>query len=385
LSTLGSSRDGAEASLHCWIPEPLPRQVAQRIKRLTRTEDARHVAVMPDVHFAEGVCVGVALGTEHLIYPEAVGADIGCGITTIRMNADADLLASESTASKILSALYRLVPALGHRQSCKAELPVPLSQQELSSASLAKHRERDGKLQFGTLGRGNHFLEFQADEADRVWIMVHSGSRAMGQAITGHHLRNATLASSGLRYVEADSPSGDAYVSDVGWALDYAERSRQAIIERVCEFLLESLGVEVDEETMICCQHNHVLREEHFGSRLWVHRKGAISARVDEPGVIPGSMGTWSFHVSGRGAPESLQSSSHGAGRAYSRGEARRKFSPKVLQRQMKGVWFDQRRAGRLTDEAPGAYKDISKVMRAQKELTKVVRKLRPLLSYKGT
>ena len=301
------------------------------------------------------------------------------------MNAEADLFASEDIASKTLSALYRLVPALGHKKSHKLDLPPALAQRELSSAGLAKHRERDGTLQFGTLGRGNHFLEFQADEENRVWLMVHSGSRAMGQAITAHHLRTATPASGGLRYVEAGSALGEAYVADVGWALDYAERSRQAIVERVSGFLEENLGVEPDEETKFSCEHNHVLREEHFGQSLWVHRKGAISAKVNEPGMIPGSMGTWSFHVSGRGAPESLCSSSHGAGRAFSRGEARRKFSPKLLQSQMKGVWFDQRRAGRLTDEAPGAYKDIGKVMRAQKELTKIVRKLRPLLSYKGT
>jgi tRNA-splicing ligase RtcB len=214
--------------------------------------------------------------------------------------------------------------------------------------------------------------------------MVHSGLRAMGQAITAHHLRLAERANTGLLFLDADSPGGQAYLRDAGWACRYAEASRRAMMDGVAVLLAELFGVTADAESVIHCNHNHVRREMHYGAECWVHRKGAVSAREGEPGIIPGSMGTASFHVTGRGHADALCSSSHGAGRRLSRSEARQAIGADDLERQLRDVWFDHRLADRLRDEAPAAYKDIHAVMRAQRDLTRIVRRLRPLLNYKG-
>jgi tRNA-splicing ligase RtcB (3'-phosphate/5'-hydroxy nucleic acid ligase) len=214
--------------------------------------------------------------------------------------------------------------------------------------------------------------------------MVHSGSRALGRAIRDHHVRDAPLAGSGLAYLESDGERGRAYLQDVAWALAWADASRRRMAERVAALVGERLGVSADWGTFVSCHHNHVRRETHDGAALWVHRKGAIAAAAGEPGLIPGSMGTPSFHVEGRGHGPALRSSSHGAGRIMSRTEARHAISRRELFRQLEGVLFDHRRAEALRDEAPGAYKDIRAVMRAQRPLTRVVRTLVPLLVYKG-
>jgi tRNA-splicing ligase RtcB len=198
-------------------------------------------------------------------------------------------------------------------------------------------------------------------------------------------LRRARPSSTGLPCLDAETPEGQAYLGDLAWACAYAERSRRAIAERVADAMREVLGAGPDPASWIACHHNHVRRETHSGEELWVHRKGAVPAAVGEPGIIPGSMGSPSFHTVGRGCAASLASSSHGAGRALSRSEAFRRFSTGDLASEMRGVWFARRLAGKLRDEAPSAYKDIGRVMRAQRDLTRVVRKVRPLLSYKGT
>ena len=215
-------------------------------------------------------------------------------------------------------------------------------------------------------------------------MMVHSGSRAMGQAITNHHVRGAEGRSSGLCFLEADGERGRAYLSDVAWARQYAGESRLAMLRAVEAILAEYFSVTVDWPTLIHSDHDHVRREDHFGEDLLVHRKGAQSALPGEAGVIPGSMGTATFHVIGRGLPESMTSCSHGAGRRLSRDLARREISIRRLERELGTVWCDRRRLQQLRDEAPGAYQDIEKVMQAQTDLVRVVRRLRPLLSYKG-
>jgi len=234
------------------------------------------------------------------------------------------------------------------------------------------------------LGRGNHFVEFQGDSEGSVWLMIHSGSRAMGQAITAHHLAGSIPTSGRLRSLAADSPAGKAYLNDMSWAVSYAEQNRLAMLHAVADVLDEMFGAALQSETLIHGNHNHVRREVHAGNSFWVHRKGALSAMAEELGVIPGSMGSSSFHVAGRGNEASLCSSSHGAGRALSRGDAARSISARQLRREMQGIWFDQRQIDRLRDEAPSAYKDIRAVMRAQRDLTRIVRELHPVLSYKA-
>jgi tRNA-splicing ligase RtcB len=168
------------------------------------------------------------------------------------------------------------------------------------------------------------------------------------------------------------------------WALDYADASRLAMVHAACDVLARVLGVQAEEGTFVSCHHNHVRRETHFGEPLWVHRKGAMSAAAGEPGLIPGSMGTHSYHVEGRGCEESLASSAHGAGRRLSRTDARRTLSTRDVGRELRGVWFDHRLAPGLREEAPSAYKDIDDVLRAQRDLVRIVRRLRPVLSFKG-
>jgi tRNA-splicing ligase RtcB len=216
--------------------------------------------------------------------------------------------------------------------------------------------------------------------------MLHSGSRAMGQAIMAHHTAVAEQKSARrkLPWLDAQSAEGRAYLADAAWAVAYADASRLAMLRGVEGLLQELWGCELIWHTLIHANHNHVRRELHFGQSLWVHRKGALPAADGLPGIIPGSMGTASYHVTGRGCQSALCSSSHGAGRAMRRGEAARSISPRQLAREMEGVWFDARMARQLCDEAPSAYKDVQAVMRAQRELTRIDRQLRPLLSYKG-
>ncbi len=371
------------ATILRWIAEPPSPEVERALNRLMRTEDVIHIAVLPDVHLAHEVCVGVALATESRLLPAAVGGDIGCGMAALRFDSDAEPLSDRRSVAKLMTRLYERVPINKHPKTPVRKNGLG-SNGALSHPVLRKKSMRDGALQLGTLGRGNHFVEFQSDQTGSLWLMVHSGSRAMGQAIQAHHLKNTARALTGIGYLHADTPEGEAYLNDVDWALDYAAANRLTMIESVVDLMHDQFGIAADPSSLIACHHNFVAREEIDGRSFWVHRKGVISARSDEPGVVPGSMGTASYHVEGRGCEASLCSSSHGAGRALSRGEARRRISAKALERQMKHVWFDQRLAHRLVDEAPQAYKDISAVMRAQGELTRIVRKLTPILSFKG-
>lgn len=375
----------SKAKVATWLAEPMPTDVAKSIERLACADDVQHVTVMPDVHLARDVCIGAVVATSRLIYPSAVGGDIGCGMAAIRFYADADLLSDEQSAARVLAGLYQRVPSNKHRaMTMPGKLPDDLDACPLSDFRLEKLKRREGRVQFGTLGRGNHFLEFQADQEDRLWLMAHSGSRAMGQAITAHHLDRAGQSSTGLTCLDAETEPGHNYLCDVAWALRYAKENRLEMIDAVAGLLHDLFGVRVDRTSLIHGHHNHVQRETHFADELWVHRKGAQSAQLDEPGIIPGSMGTASLHVAGRGCEESLCSSSHGAGRKLSRTDARKTVSRRQLHRQLESVWFDHRRADALRDEAPAAYKDIHAVMRAQRKLTRIVRELRPLLCYKG-
>lgn len=379
------------APMKIWTVEPLDPAVAKAVDRLARTEDVAQLAVLPDVHLAEEVCVGVAVATGSLLLPAAVGGDIGCGMAALRFNCDSGLLEERYAAAHLLEGLATRIPIMTQPRN-NPGLPAGLCERtallddglSLSHETLQKRYFRERRRQLGTLGRGNHFIEFQEDEAGALWLMVHSGSRAMGQAIRAHHLKKAERTSTGLAFLRSESLEGKAYLADMDWALRYAETNRRVMVAAVAEVLQELFGVEADRPSLITCNHNFVLREQIDGQWYWIHRKGVISAASGEAGLVPGSMGAQSFHVEGRGSPESLFSSSHGAGRTMSRSQARQHFSVRMLEHQMGKVWFDHRKARRLVEEAPGAYKDISAVMRAQRGLTKIVRRLRPILSFKG-
>jgi tRNA-splicing ligase RtcB len=339
---------------------------------------------MPDVHLAADVCIGVVVATSHLIYPQAVGGDIGCGMLAVALNLDPAALDNPKAAGQVLAELGRAVPARRRNRRMIIRQPEAVANDRLSAPALDSVRRQDGETEFATLGSGNHFLEIQADQDGRLWLMVHSGSRALGQAIRDHHLSRCEPADRQLRALDAESAAGAEYLHDAGCARRFADASRRAIAEEVGRVLERNLGAQVDWATLITTDHNHVSLEEHGGRSLWVHRKGAMSARLGESGILPGSMGTLSYHVEGRGCEEALCSSAHGAGRVLSRTAARRQVTGRALGQQMAGVWYDSRKTDRLRDEAPSAYKDIRAGLRAQKELVKVNRTLRPVLNYKG-
>lgn len=371
------------APINTWLADALDEPVRNALQRLAVTEDVQRVAVMPDVHLANGVCIGTVTATCSRIFPEAVGGDIGCGMSAVCFDVDASVVAPATAAANVLAGLYRTIPFIKHISSNDAALANALWAQELSAQGLNNLKQREGRLELGTLGRGNHFIELQRDEAHRLWLMVHSGSRAMGPAIREHHVRDAQRAG-GLAWVDAETEQGKAYLQDHDWSRRYAAANRRLMVDRVAALLRELFGAEMDLTTFVDCDHNHVQRETHADGVWWVHRKGALHAAPGRPGVIPGSMNSPSFHVEGRGETSALCSSSHGAGRAMSRHDARRKIPKRQLLAEVNGVWFDHRFADQLREEAPGAYKDIGRVMRAQQPLIKIVRKLEPVLVYKG-
>lgn len=293
------------ASLRTWLAEPLSRDVRASLERLRERDDVLAVAVMPDVHLAEEVCVGCVVATRSTLLPAAIGGDLGCGMTT------------------------------------------------------------------------------QAFEGDGAALAVHSGSRALGPAIAAHHrARNGTPR--GIWTVPGASAAADAFLGDLAFAVAWAQASRDAMLERAAVLLEHHLALRPLPATRFSCVHNLVRREEVDGAPAWVHRKGAIPAADGEPGIVPGSMGSATFHVEGRGCAEALRSSSHGAGRALPRGEARRTLRVRDFVRAMEGIGWDAARAPALLDEAPAAYKEIGRVMRAQRELTRIVRRLAPVLNWKG-
>jgi len=376
--------DSSKSPLRSWLAAPLDSDVSEALERLRRAPDVLRIAVMPDVHLASEVCIGVVIATSQMIYPQAVGGDIGCGMLAVAVDAEAAALKNPKIAAQLLKELGRAVPARRRNRGAVLAQPAELVNEPLSHVSLEAMRRKEGEIEFATLGSGNHFLELQADAEDRLWLMVHSGSRALGQTIRDHHLARAMPVDGRLRALDAGSDAGKEYLHDALWARQFAAASRMAMAEEAGKVLSQTLKCGLNWETMIATDHNHVAPERHGGRELWVHRKGAMSAQQGEPGVLPGSMGTLSFHVEGRGCEEALCSSAHGAGRALSRGAARSKFTDRDLQRQMDGVWYDYRLTGKLRDEAPAAYKDIRSVLKAQRELVKVVRTLRPVLNYKG-
>jgi tRNA-splicing ligase RtcB len=371
---------------HAWLAEPLSRECTAAIDRFARLDDVRHIAIMPDVHGGSegsGLGAGLVLATGRFLIPQAVGADIGCGMSTCRLGIRADAITDEPTALSILAAIRRAVPVIRHGHRSLPTLPPELVDPPLSTEPLRNALTRDGTIQFGTLGRGNHFLELQRDEENELWLLVHSGSRAMGQLVTQAHLARA-IKQSGVAVLDAETDAGRAYAKDVALTTEYARLSRAAMLCAATEAIAGVLGTPVTPETAWGTAHNTVTLEKHHSQQMWVHRKGAAPAHAGLANVIPGSMAAETFHVEGRGHPDSLCSSSHGAGRSCSRTEATKRNSTKDLSRQLRDVYFDADQLPRLRDEAPSAYRDIRAVMRAQSDLVRITRRLTPVLTFKG-
>jgi tRNA-splicing ligase RtcB len=302
----------------------------------------------------------------------------------VPFDAEAQRVREPRIAARILSSLAQAMPARRRNRREAIAMPDHLLNPQLSDARLEGLWRSVGAIEFATVGSGNHFIELQADEDARLWLMVHSGSRALGPAIRDHHLARAEPVGGGLKALDSELESGAVYLSDAAWARRFADANRRELATLVGEIVFEITGGRLRWDAAITTDHNHAELETHRSRRLWVHRKGAMPAWPDQAGVLPGSMGSLSYHVTGRGCEDALCSSAHGAGRLLSRTDARKSVSNQELRRQMRDVWFDFRLADRLRDEAPSAYKDIAAVARAQRQLVKVIRVLRPVLNYKG-
>jgi tRNA-splicing ligase RtcB len=343
---------------------------------------------MPDVHLASEFCVGTVVASDGLVFPNAVGGDIGCGMLALRFDGNArELLADREKAARVLGALAGACPGRRHHRRTGHALPDDLRDLAMSDPRLEAHKlSEECRMQLGTLGAGNHFLEFQAEDGrGDLWLMLHTGSRHLGQCVHHHHLPKARRLASGILALDADTAAGRGYVADVAVARGWARANRRLLALRAVEVVSRILGATPVMESLYDCDHNHLSRETHDGHELWVHRKGATAAGKGVAGIVPGSMGTASYHTLGEGCGPALCSSSHGAGRALSRTEARDRVTVGALRQQLRGVWYDARLERQLREEAPMAYKPIDDVMAAQSSLTRIVRRLRPVLVYKGT
>jgi tRNA-splicing ligase RtcB len=363
---------------------------AEKTARLPIVEG--HVALMPDAHVGIGATVGSVIPTKNAIIPSAVGVDIGCGMIAAELGVTADQL--PDTLEPLLSRIEKAIPAgvgRGHDRAARnADLWLSANK---PATELAADRSAKVLKQFGTLGSGNHFFELCVDERSRVWVVLHSGSRGIGNQLAQGHIAKARrlakdlelrLEDPDLAYFVEGTPEFKAYIGDMCWAQDYARANRDQMMDNAMGELFAFLGFG-RETQRIDCHHNFTQREIHGGRDLWITRKGAIKADVDDLGVIPGSMGTRSYIVRGKGSEASWMSSSHGAGRRHSRTQAKKLFTTADLAAQMAGkVWLDKR-ADRLVDEIPSAYKDIDQVMADQDDLVEVLHTLHQVLNYKGT
>lgn len=368
----------------------------------------KHIAAMPDVHWGMGATVGSVIATKGAIIPAAVGVDIGCGVCAARTDLTASDLPDNLHAMR--SAIEKMVPH-GRTNNGKpgdrgawgeppvdvgyayADLHPGLEAITERHPKLFKHSARQQTLcHLGTLGTGNHFIEICLDEQDRVWVMLHSGSRGVGNRIGTYFVELAkddmrkwfiNLPDADLAYLVDGTEHSADYIEAVHWAQDFAAANRRVMLARVMGAVVDILGRPVDlQAEAVNCHHNYVTKEHHFGENVWLTRKGAVRAREGDLGIIPGSMGARSYIVRGKGNPDSFNSCSHGAGRAMSRGEARRRFTVEDHERATAGI--ECRKDAEVIDETPGAYKDIEVVMSAQSDLVDIVHILKQVICVKG-
>lgn len=378
------------------------------LKQLTNTASLpfihKHIAAMPDVHGGIGATIGTVIATKGAIVPAAVGVDIGCGMMAFQTTLNASQLPDSLKA--IRSGIEAAVPhgrtdngGRNDRGGWGENNPHIDRWNRLSSQYqniLEKHPKAKAfntSSHMGTLGTGNHFIELCLDENDAVWIMLHSGSRGVGNRIGMYFIEQAKkemeryhidkfLVDKDLSYLVEHTELFDDYVTAVQWAQDFALENRKAMMESVLKVLHKSLPMFSITDMAVNCHHNYISRENHFKSNVWVTRKGAVRARTGDLGIIPGSMGTGSFIVRGLGNKDSFTSCSHGAGRVMSRREANKTISLEQHAKAMEGI--EARLDKDVLDESPAAYKDIGAVMAAQDDLVEIVYRLRQVLNVKG-
>jgi tRNA-splicing ligase RtcB (3'-phosphate/5'-hydroxy nucleic acid ligase) len=375
-----------------WASDIDPETIRQAEKTARLPIVAGHVALMPDAHIGIGATVGSVIPTKGAVIPAAVGVDIGCGMVAAELDVTEHQLPDD--LEPLLGRIATAVPAgVGRGHDVAARNATRWLDQHRPASELAHQQASKVLKQFGTLGSGNHFFELCLDERARVWVVLHSGSRGIGNLLAQMHIAKARrlakdlelrLEDPDLAYFIEGTPEFTAYIADMLWAQEYARANRDQMMDNAMREVFAFIG-HGRETQRINCHHNFTQREVHDGNELWITRKGAIKADTGDLGVIPGSMGTRSYIVAGKGNAASLTSCSHGAGRRHSRTKAKKLFTTADLAEQMRGkVWLDTRAAA-LVDEIPSAYKDIDQVMADQADLVEVRHTLHQVLNYKGT
>ena len=380
-----------------WLPaEQIEDSAMQQVENLSRMPFIfKHVAVMPDCHFGMGATVGSVIPTNRAIIPAAVGVDIGCGMIAVKTPLKRDDLPED--LSDIRKAIEHQVPlSAGHyNRSVKKTAKPRIEQLEAKAAELDRldfydKLDKNWRKQLGSLGSGNHFIEIVLDEEGYAWAFLHSGSRGVGNRIAVHHIKIAkalmekwyiNLPDADLAYLVEDTPEFDHYMTDLNWAQEFALLNREEMMERIIRLLQYRCGDFEPVET-IQCHHNFTQREHHFGKNILVSRKGAIEAREGQLGLIPGSMGTRSYVVRGKGNAASFNTAPHGAGRRLSRNKARSAFTMADFDRDMVGIEVNRSEA--FLDELPGAYKDIDQVMEQSAGLVEILHTFRQIVNVKG-
>jgi tRNA-splicing ligase RtcB len=355
-----------------------------------------HIALMPDAHLGKGATVGSVIPTLGAIMPAAVGVDIGCGMIAVRTQWTEDDVRAAGALRQLREDIESRVPVSAGQYNtvltASAERRVKELESKAERASFDPETYASNwRLQLGTLGSGNHFLELSIDEEGAAWMFLHSGSRGVGNRIAQHHIKVAQAAMKkwwistpdpDLAYLVEGTPEFWAYIRELRWAQDFAAANREEMMDRALAALEQHMGQPVVEQERVNCHHNFTEQERHFGKDVWVSRKGAIKADVGDAGLIPGSMGTASYVVVGKGNRVSLNSSPHGAGRNYSRAAARRTFTHEQLREAMAGIEY--RDTDAFIDEIPAAYKDIDQVMADAADLVEIRHTLRQIVNVKG-
>ncbi|MFN3727083.1 MAG: RtcB family protein [Allosphingosinicella sp.] len=408
MSTKFSVHESGGAPLKLWDSHaPFEAQAMQQLRNIASLPFIHsHVAGMPDVHLGRGATVGSVIATKKAIIPAAVGVDIGCGMSAVRTSLTAGDLPDNLGA--IRADIERAVPKgfetsqkANHSKGGWASTPNSIGRvwhdrfEDRWRRIKSKHPKVDGKTtdQLGSMGGGNHFIEICLDEEDRVWVMLHSGSRGTGNRIGTYFIDTAReaiakerldfhLADRDLAFLSEGTELFDDYIEAMSFAQDYAMANREIMMGRVLDALRGHVPPFKTDKAAINCHHNYAVREHHFGEDVWVTRKGAVRAREGDLGIIPGSMGTGSFIVEGAGSADSFHSCSHGAGRVMSRTQAKKLITLEQHQEAVKGI--ECRTDAGVIDESPAAYKDIGAVMEAQTDLVRIKHRLRQIINIKG-
>ncbi|WP_190160745.1 RtcB family protein [Streptomyces litmocidini] len=390
---------GAKVPIRMWAdPASVEGGAMQQLQNVATLPWIKGLAVMPDVHYGKGATVGSVIAMQGAVCPAAVGVDIGCGMSAVKTSLTANDLPGD--LSRLRSKIEQAIPVGRGLHRTEVD-PGRLYQFPTGGwndfwarfdgvADAVKFRQERARLQMGTLGSGNHFVEFCIDSVGSVWLMLHSGSRNIGKELAEHHIgeaqklpHNQGLVDRDLAVFVADTPQMAAYRHDLFWAQEYAKYNRAIMMALFQEVIRKEFRkARVTFDPVISCHHNYVAEERYEDMDLLVTRKGAIRAGSGEFGIIPGSMGTGSYIVKGLGNAASFNSASHGAGRKMSRSAAKRRFTTRDLEEQTRGV--ECRKDSGVVDEIPGAYKPIEKVIDQQRDLVEVVAKLKQVICVKG-